>query len=254
MTREKLQRIAESVGEREGWDFARMRDALDPMPWDYLEVARRFLRPADRVLDVGTGGGERFLALAGGFGEGVGIDIGPDMIEAAERNRHAAGVSHITFELGRAEALRFAAASFDVVLNRHSEVDVAETLRVLRPGGHFVMQQVGPRSTRNICQLFGCTPWGTHEPIEVVEAAAAPALADAFRARGAQVIAYGHYDVRYWILDVESLVFWLQAVPIPEDFALETHWQQVDQIVREFSDERGILTNEQRELLVVRKP
>ena len=254
VTLEVLRQIAASVGEREGWDFSRVRDARDPMPWDYVEVARGYLQPTDHVLDVGTGGGERFLSLARSFGAGVGVDIGPDMIKTAERNRRAAGVTHVSFEVGRAEALRFADASFDMVLNRHSEVDVAETLRVLRPGGYFVMQQVGPRNTQNICRVFGCTPWGTHEPQERIEAAAAPAMADAFQARGAQVVAYGHYDVRYWFLDLQSFVFWLQALPMPEDFSIETHWRQVDQIVREFGTEQGIETNEQRELLIVRKP
>lgn len=254
MTLEQLREIAAAVGERQGWDFSRVRDARDPMPWDYVEVARGYLKPTDRVLDVGTGGGERFLALAPNFAEGVGIDISPDMITTAERNRGNAAIPHVAFEVGRAETLQFPDESFDVVLNRHSEVDVTETLRVLRPGGYFVMQQVGPRNTRNICEAFGCTPWGTYEPQERVEAAAAGALAEAFLARSAEVVATGTYDVRYWFLDIQSFVFWLQALPMPEDFSVERHWRQVDGIVREFGTERGILTNEQRELLVVRKP
>ena len=52
MTFEELKRIAASVGERQGWDFSRVRDACDPVPWDYVKVARRYLRPSDRVLDV----------------------------------------------------------------------------------------------------------------------------------------------------------------------------------------------------------
>ncbi len=64
MNYEGLRRIAESVGERSGWDFSRVRDERDPVPWDYSEVVRRYLRPEDRVLDVGTGGGEIFIELA----------------------------------------------------------------------------------------------------------------------------------------------------------------------------------------------
>ena len=62
MTLKELKRIAASVGERQGWDFSRVRDERDPVPWDYLDVVRNYLRPSDRVLDVGTGGGEKFLS------------------------------------------------------------------------------------------------------------------------------------------------------------------------------------------------
>ena len=59
MELDELRCIAASVGEREGWDFTRVRDAREPMPWDYLDVVRCYLQPSDRVLDVGTGGGEK---------------------------------------------------------------------------------------------------------------------------------------------------------------------------------------------------
>jgi hypothetical protein len=59
--------------------------------------------------------------------------------------------------------------------------------------------------------------------------------------------------VRYWFLDVESLLFWFQAIPMPEDFDIETHWRQVDHVITEFSTPQGIETNEHRELLIVQK-
>lgn len=251
MTLEELKRIAESVGERRGWDFSRVRDERDPVPWDYAEVVRRYLQPTDRALDVGTGGGERFLALAPYFGTGVGIDISPQMIETALVNKAAARADNVSFDVMPAEALRFADGEFDVVLNRHSVVDVGETLRVLRPGGYFIMQQVGQRNLGNICALFGCGPGGEYA-YDPQQEEVGP-LAEAFRQRGARVVGTGEYDVGYWFLDVESLVFLLKAVPIPEDFDIEKHWRQVDCIITDYHTPRGIETNEHRELLVVQK-
>ena len=40
ITFDELKRIAESVGEPRGWDFSRLRDARDPVPWDYADVVR----------------------------------------------------------------------------------------------------------------------------------------------------------------------------------------------------------------------
>ena len=48
-----------------GWDFSHIdsRYTADPLPWDYREKVREFLRPGVRLLDMGTGGGELLLTL-----------------------------------------------------------------------------------------------------------------------------------------------------------------------------------------------
>jgi len=261
MTPEELSRIAEAVGERQGWDFSRVRDGRDPVPWDYPTVVRNYLRPRDEVLDVGTGGGETFLSLAPYFGRGIGIDISPEMIETAQRNLSLSPVDNpsgegklafrrkLAFRIMPAEALQFPTATFDLVLNRHSVIVLDEVLRVLRPGGYFITQIVGHRNTANILAAFGWTSasfgegWWT----------SASNLADQFRRRGCHVRALAEYDVPYWFCDVESLVFWLKAVPLPEAFNVERHWQGVNRILEECRTERGIETNEHRELLIVQK-
>jgi len=250
MTLDELKRIAASVGEREGWDFSRVRDAREPVPWDYLDVVRRYLRPTDRVLDVGTGGGEKLLSLATCFDSAVGVDASPEMIATAQKNKAAVQTEEVSFEVMRGEALRFPDGAFDVVLNRHCAVDVRETFRVLRPGGYFVTQQVGARNTHNICALFGCGVGGEYEPELFQEL---PVLAGAFRQLGCRVVCAAEYDVRYWFLDVESLLFWFQAIPMPQDFGIETHWRQVDHVIAEFSTPQGIETNEHRKLLIVQR-
>jgi SAM-dependent methyltransferase len=257
MQLEELRRIAESVGEREGWDFSRMRDYTEPAPWDYMDVVRRYLHPSHHVLDVGTGGGEKFLELAPRFGTGIGIDIEPQMIEVAERNRSAAQVENVSFRPMRAEVLNFPDGTFDVVLNRHSVVRVAEVVRVLKPGGLFITQQVGGRNTQSIFTAFGWGPNGDFYRRVWEEEGSAPqdtaSLADQFSSLGQVVVARGEYDVRQYFLDVESLVFWLKAVPLPEEFDIERHWQGVNRIITDYGTDRGIETNEHRELLIARK-
>jgi SAM-dependent methyltransferase len=250
LTLKVLRRIAASVDERRGWDFSKVRDARDPVPWDYADVVRRYLQPSHHVLDIGTGGGERFLALASYLSTGVGIDADPAMIRVARENRAPSLAGKITLEVMCAEALRFSDDTFDVVLNRHAPVQVQEIARVLRPDGYFITQQVGARNARNICAVFGCGPGGEYEVDPAQDTAR---LAAAFQQNGCTVIGRAEYDVRYWFQDVESFVFWLQAIPLPEDFNIETHWRGVNRMITAYRTPKGIETNEHRQLLIVHK-
>src|SRR5688572_31720671 len=155
ITASSLARLSDEVGESRGWDVSRVRDSRDPIPWDYMDVVRRYLRPTDRVLDVGTGGGERFLRLAPSFGEGVGIDALDAMVRTARENTPPELAGKVRFELMRDDALTFADESFDVVLCRHAEARPGPVARVLRPGGYCVTQGVGERNTRSVCDAFG---------------------------------------------------------------------------------------------------
>ncbi len=250
LTLESLQSIAAGMGKREGWDFRRVRDDRDPVPWDYVGIVRRYVKPSDRVLDCGTGGGERFLELCGRSAFGIGLDHASEMLRVAKENQVRLGVTHIAWIQGRVEALPCRAASIDLVLNRHANIDTGEILRVLRPGGLFVTQQVGADNLRVICQAFGCGPGGEYD---YDDKASVARLARSLTSQGAEVLTMAEYNVPYYLLDVASLLFLLAGVGIPEDYCLARHWQQVAQIVQENMTPRGIRTNEHRELLVVRK-
>ncbi len=250
MPLEALRQMVNSVEARRGWDFSRVRDSIDPVPWTWTGIARRYLSRTQRVLDIGTGGGERFVKLAEYFGSGVGIDADPLMVKVAKENTARVLRCRVSFRKMDARDLRFPDGAFDVVLNRHALAFPDEIARVLKPGGYFITQQVGARNHANICELFGCGPGGQYEP---PAGQTVVAWADALSAQGFAVRCRGEYDVAYYYLDAESLIFWLKAVPVPEDFDIERHWSQVDHALDAFSTPRGIATNVHRELLIAQK-
>ena len=104
------------------------------------EQVRTFVVPAgdERALDVGTGAGTVALALAPLVQEVVGIDVVPELLEAARR----AAPANVTFVDGDATRLPFERDSFDLVCCRRTlhhvarpELVVAELARVTRAGG-----------------------------------------------------------------------------------------------------------------------
>ena len=96
------------------------------------------------VLEVssGLGGGVGWIAKCLGPRSVTGLDIAAAAIEASRaRNRDA----RVRFETGDAQAMPFADASFDAVVNVESSLNypdfaafLRETTRVLRPGGYFM--------------------------------------------------------------------------------------------------------------------
>jgi SAM-dependent methyltransferase len=113
-------------------------------PWGPVLCEAAGVASGQRVLDVGCGTGALTLAAAERVapgGSAVGLDPNPEMLAVARRKSGA-----IAWREGRAEALPFAAASFDAVLSQFAMMFFDERVaalremhRVLRAGGRMVV-------------------------------------------------------------------------------------------------------------------
>lgn len=99
-----------------------------------------------RALDLGTGAGHAAFALAPAAEALIGLDITPQMLQAARRNARERGIAHFHASVGNAERLPFPDASFSLVVCRytahhfHDPARVTrEVARVLAPAGRFLV-------------------------------------------------------------------------------------------------------------------
>jgi SAM-dependent methyltransferase len=113
-------------------------------------IARLGLDPNERVLDVACGTGNLSLPAARTGALVTGIDIAPNLLAQAEARAAAERVS-VAFELGDAERLPYADATFQTVVTMFGamfaarpERAAAELLRVTRPGGRIAMANWTP--------------------------------------------------------------------------------------------------------------
>jgi hypothetical protein len=123
--RERLRPYVDRARRTTGWSFDVEARLLGPdRPWDYMRRAKELMAAARTVLDMGTGGGERFGELLDGY-EGRAI--------ATERWHVNAPIAAARLKpLGaevvrcRSKQLPIAGESIDLVLNRHEGLEPAE--------------------------------------------------------------------------------------------------------------------------------
>jgi arsenite methyltransferase len=129
------------------------RELVDPLPDSALEsfagvgnpFSLRPLRPAEVVVDIGSGAGfDSFVAatLVGPAGRVTGVDMTAEMLDKARVNAELVGMRHVEFREGFAEQLPVSDGEADVVISNgvinlcaDKRTVFEEVVRVLRPGG-----------------------------------------------------------------------------------------------------------------------
>lgn len=208
--------------------------------WDYVDLLRAHALEGLPTLDIGTGGGEVFSAVA--RPGDIAMDVSLEMLAAAGERLACPLVA------GDNCALPFRESRFGLVASRHVGADPLEVIRVLRPGGVYVTQHPGAHICQSIFDAFG---WGSNgefwqrwfaeadEPFWNADTMTA-----AFAAAGCEIVRRESADVEYEFLDEESLAFWLNSAPLPEEVDPVKHAAILETL--------DLKTNWHAELLVVR--
>lgn len=145
-----------------GWNFDDLNiiDLEPPPPWDYVAIAREYASKADRIIDLGTGGGEIFSRVISGA-PASSVQRPASRLIASEEWHVNAPIARdrlrsldVAVVNASSERTPWRDASFDLILSRHEAIVPGEIVRILRPGGVFLTQQVAKEEWQELSAFF----------------------------------------------------------------------------------------------------
>ncbi|MFJ4710900.1 class I SAM-dependent methyltransferase [Streptomyces sp. NPDC088785] len=244
--------VAEAVAApTEGWDFSWFEGrATEERPsWGYARLMGERLAGAEAALDLHTGGGEvldlaprlpRLMAATEGW---------PPNVAKASRRLAPRGV--VVVASPDDAPLPFADATFDLVTARHPvRADFPEIARVLRPGGTYFAQHVGPSSVFEVVEYF-LGP----QPEEVRRGRDPQQEAAQARAAGLEIVDLRAERLRIEFHDVGAVVHFLRKVVwMVPGFTVEAYEPRLRALHERIGAQGPFVAHSSRHLIEARKP
>jgi SAM-dependent methyltransferase len=237
----------------EGWDFAWFAGrATEERPsWGYARMLPERVARAAAVLDVQTGGGEVFAEVLGNSPQRpasvAATESWPPNLDVARRN--LAPYRALVVEVSDHGPLPFRSGAFDLVVSRHPTVVVwDEVARVLRPGGTYLSQQVGPGSVHELTDfMMGPQPIGDARSSERARMAA--------QAAGLTVVDLRDESLRTEFHDVGAVVHFLRKVIwIVPGFTVDRYRDRLAELHERIQAEGPFVAYARRLLIEAHKP
>ncbi|MCX5560423.1 class I SAM-dependent methyltransferase [Streptomyces sp. NBC_00038] len=235
----------------EGWDFSWFEGrATEERPsWGYARAMGERLASASAALDIQTGGGE-VLASAPKLPPLTAATEGwPPNVAEATALLHPRGA--VVVASPEDAPLPFAADAFDLVVSRHPvRTHWDEITRVLRPGGTYFSQQVGPASVFELIEYF-LGP----QPAEARNGRHPDRARSAAEAAGLDLVDLRSERLRIEFHDIGAVVHFLRKViwMVP-GFTVDQYLPQLHALHEQIETEGSFIAHSTRFLIEARKP
>jgi SAM-dependent methyltransferase len=234
-----------------GWDFSWLdgRATEERPPWGYQRLMGERLARASAALDIQTGGGEVLAGVPQLPRLMVATESWPPNVAKATALLHPRGA--VVVADPDEPPLPFADGAFDLVTSRHPvTVWWQEIARVLRPGGTYLSQHVGPASVFELVEYF-LGPRSEEERRGRHPDQARRGAAEA----GLEVVDLRTARLRIEFFDIGAVVYFLRKViwMVP-DFTVERYRDRLRELDERLRSEGPFVAHSSRYLIEARKP
>jgi ubiquinone/menaquinone biosynthesis C-methylase UbiE len=124
--------------------------------WDMYEILKSVISEDSRILDLGTGGGEKVLKFFPEYAkEIVATDFSEAMVRTANENLKKSGRKNITFKLMDNLNMDVPDNYFDIVVARNTPSDPKQIYKCLKKGGYLLVHGVDKYDCLSLKLAFG---------------------------------------------------------------------------------------------------
>jgi len=234
--------------EFKGWDFSYIENTgrvqEQPLSWNYRTLIMQYIKKLKVMLDMGTGGGEFLSSLEELPNKVMATEGYKPNIEVAKNRLEPLGIK--VYGIENDKELPFSNETFDLVINRHESYDCEELLRIMKPRGVFVTQQVGGMNFFELNEYLRAETsryefWNKRYAV------------DELLLKGFIVEVQKEDFVKTRFYDVGAVVYCLKAIPWQvEEFSIEVYYDRLERI-QEIISSIGYIELTCHRLLIVAK-
>lgn len=227
------------------WDFSMIHYTSESLTnWDLYSLLKEYATLESKILDLGTGGGEKVLKYFPECQEVLGTDFSPEMVGTANESLKQSGKKNISFRVMDNLHMDTPDEYYDIVVARHTCIDAKQIYQTLKKGGRLLLRGVDKLDCWSLKCLFGKgQAFFDTKPISLID------YEDIMNA-GFQKVELVPIHVREYYETKEDLLALLYKTPILLDFSeeedhpmeeLEIDSDKIDQYISKNTTDKGIL-------------
>lgn len=227
------------------WDFSMINHTKESLTkWDLYELLNLYASKESKILDLGTGGGEKVLKYFPECREILATDLSNQMINTAKENLKKSGRKNITFRQMDNLNMNTQEEYFDIVVARNTCIDANQIYKTLKVGGKLLLRGVDKLDCWSLKLLFNKgQAFNDDKPISIID------YENIINA-GFKQVELVPIHVREYYKTRDDLFALLMKAPILVDFSEENSDidaniiidnEKIDKYIMENTTDKGIL-------------
>ena len=137
------------------WDFSKINYEVESLTnWDMYKILNEKTTKNSRILDLGTGGGEKVINKFPEALEIIGTDFSQQMIKTAKENLRKSNKKNIKFKVMDNLNMDTKDSYFDIVVARHTCINAKQIYKTLKKGGLLLIRGVDKLDCWQLKRLF----------------------------------------------------------------------------------------------------